>query len=194
MALGIARAFIRKLPANVQVGDLEQAAMLGALDAVRRKPGDSGAAFDWYCRTRIRGEIIDELRRQDWASRRTRQSQARGAPVVVRFDDIDERWQELFAGDNESAEDRAISRIDAAKAWSAPMTERHERIMRARFERGRKQSDVATDAGVSEARICQLESRLLRVMKSHLTGALPPADLPLAVRRELWHLQAGGKR
>jgi RNA polymerase sigma factor (sigma-70 family) len=196
MALTIARAFVRKLPANVSVGDLEQAALLGALSAVRRHPESSGDGFDWYCRTRIRGEIIDELRRQDWASRRTRQAAAAGqrAPVVVRFDDVDELWQERFGGDGESPEDAAITRLDAAKAWATPMTERNRRIMSARFERGRKQSDVGDEEGLSEARISQLETRVLLTMKGRLSGGPAPAELPLAMRQELWHARIGGKR
>lgn len=190
IARGMARSFMKKMPRNVMLEDLEQAALIGILDAMRRRPSDSGPAFDWYVSCRIRGEIIDELRRQDWASRRRRAGPS--PPTIVRFDDLDERWQELFAGAEASPELVAIERCDADKAWATPMAERERSIMTARFVRGRRQEDIARDEGVSEPRISQLTARTLVAMKGHITGQVPQTRLPLAERRKIWQAQREG--
>jgi RNA polymerase sigma factor (sigma-70 family) len=193
IARRMARAFMRRLPSNVQADDLEQAALLGIVDAMRRRPNDSGAAFDWYVCVRIRGEILDELRRQDWASRRRRHGPA--PPTIIRFDDLDERWEELFEGPSSSPEASAITRCDADKAWETPLPPRMRAVMTERFQRGRRQEDVANDAGVSAPRICQLERRALGAMRMKLTGQSEPAVLPLAERRAIWQARfEAGKR
>jgi RNA polymerase sigma factor for flagellar operon FliA len=57
------------LPAHANVNDLYSAALLGLLDAVRRYNPRCHTAFDTYARIRIRGAVLDELRRLDWAPR-----------------------------------------------------------------------------------------------------------------------------
>lgn len=195
LAMRIAHGFMRRLPWNVTADDVQQAALIGVLSAVRRHPHGSGHGFECYVACRVRGEILDELRRQDWSKRRNRVGKPGVPTKVVRFDDISETWGDLFEGESESAEALAIARIDADKAWQTPMRTGDRRIMTARFQRGRRQKDVALDEGVSEPRISQLEARALLAMKSHLTGAPPSNEIPLAQRRELWQARAaGGKR
>ena len=63
----IAYHLMSRLPSSVQVDDLIQAGMLGLLDAANNyKPGQ-GASFDTYASIRIRGAMLDDLRRVDWA-------------------------------------------------------------------------------------------------------------------------------
>ncbi|HVY49323.1 MAG TPA: sigma factor, partial [Minicystis sp.] len=62
----------RRLPANVERDDLVAAGLFGLLVALRRNGGTGGATFEWYAKTRIRGAVVDELRAQDWLSRRAR--------------------------------------------------------------------------------------------------------------------------
>ena len=58
-----------RLPASVEVDDLIQAGMLGLLEAARNFQADQGAAFETYASIRIRGAMIDEIRRGDWVPR-----------------------------------------------------------------------------------------------------------------------------
>ena len=62
---------LRKLPPNVLREDLISAGTFGLIDALR-KSVDRGPAFEWYARVRIRGAVVDELRAQDWLTRRAR--------------------------------------------------------------------------------------------------------------------------
>jgi RNA polymerase sigma factor for flagellar operon FliA len=56
-----------RLPATVLVDDLLQAGMIGLLEASRKYDADQGASFETYAGIRIRGAMLDELRRNDWA-------------------------------------------------------------------------------------------------------------------------------
>ena len=52
--------------------DMEQIGLIGLLEALRRY-GTPDAAFASYAGLRVRGAILDELRRQDWRPRAVRQ-------------------------------------------------------------------------------------------------------------------------
>src|ERR1700760_2403351 len=69
----VVATMLPRLPPNVLRDDLVAAGTFGLLDALRRQSaGERGVEFTWYARVRIRGAILDELRTQDWLSRRAR--------------------------------------------------------------------------------------------------------------------------
>ena len=63
----IAYHLMARLPASVIVDDLIQVGMLGLLDASQMYDPSQGASFETYASIRIRGAMLDELRRNDWA-------------------------------------------------------------------------------------------------------------------------------
>ncbi len=65
----IAHHLLARLPSSVQVDDLIQAGLIGLLEASRNYDGSKGASFETYAGIRIRGSMIDEVRRGDWAPR-----------------------------------------------------------------------------------------------------------------------------
>ena len=65
----IARHLAARLPSSVDVDDLNQAGLMGLLDAARHYDGSAGASFETYAGIRIRGAMVDELRANDWAPR-----------------------------------------------------------------------------------------------------------------------------
>ncbi len=65
----IAHHLIARLPQSVQVDDLVQAGMIGLLEAAAKYDGNKGATFETYAGIRIRGAMLDEIRRGDWAPR-----------------------------------------------------------------------------------------------------------------------------
>ena len=58
-----------RLPPSVDVADLIQAGMLGLLEAAANFTANRGASFETYAGIRIRGAMIDALRKLDWAPR-----------------------------------------------------------------------------------------------------------------------------
>jgi RNA polymerase sigma factor for flagellar operon FliA len=62
----------RKLPSNVETEDLYSIGVTGLVAAARNYRPSRESSFISYATTRIRGAIMDELRRMDWMSRATR--------------------------------------------------------------------------------------------------------------------------
>jgi len=57
------------LPDHVDADDLHSAGLVGLLQALRNYNPASGTSFETYARVRIRGAMLDELRRMDWVPR-----------------------------------------------------------------------------------------------------------------------------
>ena len=65
----IAHHLLARLPASVQLDDLMQAGMIGLLEAARKYDLSKGASFETFVGIRIRGAMLDEVRRNDWLPR-----------------------------------------------------------------------------------------------------------------------------
>lgn len=65
----IACHLINRLPASVQLEDMVQAGMIGLLEATGKYDETQGASFETYAGIRIRGSMLDEIRKNDWAPR-----------------------------------------------------------------------------------------------------------------------------
>ena len=78
--LPLVKRIVRQL--NSQTGgamdreDMEQIGLMGLLDCLRRY-GEPDEKFGAYASMRVRGAILDELRRQDWRPRSVRQESHR---------------------------------------------------------------------------------------------------------------------
>ena len=59
----------RSIPVHVELDDLTHAGMLGLIDAAEKYQAGKEVAFAAYAKHRIRGAILDSMRRSDWASR-----------------------------------------------------------------------------------------------------------------------------
>lgn len=65
----IAHHLLGRLPPSVQVEDLIQVGMIGLLEAQKNYDGSKGASFETYAGIRIRGAMLDDIRRGDWVPR-----------------------------------------------------------------------------------------------------------------------------
>jgi RNA polymerase sigma factor for flagellar operon FliA len=61
-----------RLPASTAIEDLMQAGMLGLLEAAASYDPARGASFETWAGIRIRGAMLDEVRRLDWTPRSVR--------------------------------------------------------------------------------------------------------------------------
>lgn len=71
-----------RLPASVQLDDLMQAGMIGLLEAAQKYETVKGASFETYAGIRIRGAIVDEIRRGDWVPRSVHRNARRVAQAI----------------------------------------------------------------------------------------------------------------
>ncbi|REL26088.1 RNA polymerase sigma factor FliA [Thalassotalea euphylliae] len=65
----IAYHLLARLPASVIVDDLIQSGMIGLLEAANNFDGSKGASFETFAGIRIRGAMLDEIRKGDWTPR-----------------------------------------------------------------------------------------------------------------------------
>src|SRR5258708_29989904 len=168
---------LRKLPPNVLRDDLLAAGVFGLVDALR-KSADRGPAFDWYARIRIRGAVVDELRAQDWLTRRARtrieRAQAKGelgGVSVVGFDDLPEAQANAFVDESATTPQEQVERnMDrlALERAVALLPEREGNIVGWHYFDGVPFKTIAVRLGVSEPRISQLHSRAMGRLREAL--------------------------
>jgi RNA polymerase sigma factor for flagellar operon FliA len=68
----VAQRVLRGLPGTFDLNDLIQTGMLGLLEAAPRYEDGMGASFATFAGYRIRGAILDSLRKSDWLPRAAR--------------------------------------------------------------------------------------------------------------------------
>ena len=78
----IAARLAMTLPEHVDQDDLYSAGLVGLLQALRNYDPTCGASFETYARTRVRGSMLDELRKMDWVPR-TVHAKARKIQAVM---------------------------------------------------------------------------------------------------------------
>ncbi|MCL5072345.1 MAG: sigma-70 family RNA polymerase sigma factor [Actinobacteria bacterium] len=69
---GIVSRVYAKLPKTMDIMDLENYAYLGLIDAIKKFDLNRKIKFETYATYRIKGAIIDGVRKQDWLSRSQR--------------------------------------------------------------------------------------------------------------------------
>lgn len=94
-----------RLPDSVDVEDLVQAGQIGLIEAARHYKPDGGASFATYAGARIRGAMLDELRRGDWMPR----SVHRNARAIARAVRAVEGRHKRAASETEIAAELGVS-------------------------------------------------------------------------------------
>lgn len=186
--------FMRRLPRSVQREDLMAAGMLGLFNALRWSAHTCPEMFASYARIRIRGSIVDELRRHDWSPRRrkeatptagTNETPSNVTPItaaaetkprvtVVAFDDL---WAGAAAGFAEECASPLETMLErreheALHTAVAALPEREREIVRMRYFQGMPSKAIARVMGLSEARISQLHARAM----THLRDVLGESE------------------
>ena len=126
-----------RLPPSVPVDDLLQAGMIGLLEASRTYDAGQGASFETYAGIRIRGAMLDEIRRNDWVPRSLHRRMRQVAEAIR---------------DIELAEGRDARNSEVAKKLEISVNDYH-RILRDAAGRNAFSLDEigATTPGVLEA-------------------------------------------
>jgi RNA polymerase sigma factor for flagellar operon FliA len=173
--------FLRKLPPNVLRDDLMAAGTFGLIDSLRKNGEDRSPTFEWYARIRIRGAILDELRAQDWLTRRARsrvtasavEGQS-GRAVVIGFDDLTDAGRQSLL-DQTTPSPLEIVEGNAERAALAEavgqLLERERLIVTLHYFQGVQFKTIAAQLGVSEPRVSQLHSRAMAKLKAILVEA-----------------------
>ncbi|MEA3213580.1 MAG: polymerase sigma factor FliA [Chthoniobacter sp.] len=99
------------LPAHVEAEDLGSVGVIGLVQAARSYRADQGTAFSTYATLRIRGAVLDELRRMDWMPRRAR---AKAKELKETVNQLEQRLGRV-ATDSEVAEVLSLSAEEYAE-------------------------------------------------------------------------------
>lgn len=78
----IAHHLLARLPDSVQLEDLLQSGMIGLMEAAQNYDQSKGASFETYAGIRIRGSMLDEIRKGDWIPRSVHRNSRRIADAI----------------------------------------------------------------------------------------------------------------
>ena len=76
----------RKLPSHIDFDDLLQSGLVGLLEAKKQYKSDQGATFETYASIRIRGSIIDSLRKNSWITRDTIKNMRKISDAITKIE------------------------------------------------------------------------------------------------------------
>ncbi len=82
----IAHHLLARLPATVDLDDLMQAGLIGLIEAAGNYNSEKGASFETYAGIRIRGAMLDEVRKLDWTPRSVHQKHRNVSQAIARLE------------------------------------------------------------------------------------------------------------
>lgn len=107
----IACHLLARLPPNIELDDLIQVGTIGLIHAARSYQPDRGATFVTYAGTRIRGAMLDELRRHETVPRSHRERTRRMTDAIRRVEARTRR----AASDTETAAELGLTASEYAR-------------------------------------------------------------------------------
>jgi RNA polymerase sigma factor FliA len=110
LAHHIARQIAERVPEGVELDDLVSAGALGLVLALESFDPSRGLAFSTYATPRIRGAILDDLRKRDWVPRSVRSKSRRIAAAVGHLEAV-------LGREPEPAEVATAMGIDVSTYW-----------------------------------------------------------------------------
>ena len=181
LATAVARRM--RVPTNALTGrdDIESAALVGLINAVDRYDPDRGVPFEGYAGLRIRGAILDELRRVDDHTR----SERRRARLVVddsepeigaygatlSLDLLLETGDRDWAAADETADryesQDLRSRVESALRCLPP---RQREVLARYYGDSLTLRESGARMGITEARACQLHGRAIVNLRRELAA------------------------
>jgi RNA polymerase sigma factor for flagellar operon FliA len=125
----LARRMAASMPHSIDVGDLVQDGVLGLIDAAHRFDADRGIKFETFAERRVRGAMIDALRKDAWPRgvRRQRRELDAARESLRRELGHEPSIADLAArvGSDEKRLSRTIVRINTIEATSPLATGEH---------------------------------------------------------------------
>lgn len=97
---------------TVEYDDLVSYGVFGLIDAIDKFDYDKGIKFETYASLRIRGSILDQIRKMDWIPRSVRQKQKQIENAVAKL----EKEKGANIKDKDIAEELGIS-VDEYRSW-----------------------------------------------------------------------------
>ena len=177
-----------RIPTGALMGrdDVESAAIVGLIDAVDRYDPERGVPFEGYAGLRIRGAILDELRRLDDHTRGERRKARAVAEdtepeigaygATLSLDLLLETGDRDWAAEDESTDQYEHQdlrvRVESALRCLPP---RQRELLARYYGDSLTLRQSAAKMGISEARACQLHGRAILNLRRELAASVRPA-------------------
>jgi len=85
----VAHEIYKTLPNTIEFADLESYGYMGLMDAIEKFDPERNIKFETYAKFRIKGAIIDGLRKIDWFSRAIRDNMKKNILMCENMQDLD---------------------------------------------------------------------------------------------------------
>src|SRR5438876_3099711 len=125
----LARRMAASMPNSIDIGDLVQDGVLGLIDAAHRFDENRGIKFETFAERRVRGAMIDALRKDAWPRgvRRQRRELDAAREALRRELGHEPSMADLAArvGSDEKRLSRTIVRINTIESTSPPANGHH---------------------------------------------------------------------
>jgi RNA polymerase sigma factor FliA len=203
------------LPTHVHQEDLYSPGLVGLLKAIRNYDASQSSAFECYARYRIRGAVLDELRRMDWVPRSVHDKAKKVERVIVELEaenhsmpeeeqiaealDLslgeyhrlmeeirpvafvsingcneyggpDEPFKGINIEDDETpGPDEMTSKlelIERIKEKIEELPDRMKKVLAFYYYENMRLKEIAAILGVTEARVCQIHSEAILLIRS----------------------------
>lgn len=180
----------------IDMDDLAQEARIGFLQAARSWDPTKGCPFKTWAMQRIRGQVMDELRRRDPVSRHDRANierlladdtegmphwqieRARTANLATKplmSLDGDQTFEESLIDTTPSVLDDLVdadTHAEVADVMAAILRPKEQDVLRMHFLEGRTLADIGAEFGFTESRACQVKNRALAKLRRAYTASV----------------------
>ncbi|MBZ0178285.1 MAG: sigma-70 family RNA polymerase sigma factor [Melioribacteraceae bacterium] len=158
--------------------DYFQFGIEGLSEAIDRFDPDYGTKFETYAIQRIRGKIIDELRKLQI---KPRQQQTDENSVVYRNVSLDQNLgneegfslTDILPHDDETPDDQFLNaeKIILLKQAIKKLGERDQLLLSLYYYEKLNYMEIAELLGITVSRVCQIHSKIIKELKGYLSTA-----------------------
>jgi RNA polymerase sigma factor for flagellar operon FliA len=156
----IAHHLAARLPSTVDVDDLMQSGMVGLIEAAGNFDSSRGASFETYAGIRIRGAMLDDIRKHDWTPRSVHHKYRQVADAIHAI---------------EAETGRASSNEEVAARLGISIDEYHRILNDSAssrlfsLEETLNLKEIGKVLDVSESRVCQIHGQAVMRLRSAVT-------------------------
>jgi len=159
--------------ARADYEDMASAGMFGLIDAIDKFDYEKGIKFETYASIRIKGSVLDSLRRLDWVPRTLRQKKE---PVMalVSYDDPNIQGEESLLPDESVTPEDAVEQKETNEILASAVShlnERERRVIGLYYYEDMTLKEISGLMGVSESRISQIHTKAVKKLRVKLKRA-----------------------
>ncbi len=182
----------RRYPAHIDRDELIGEGLLRLVEARKRFDDTRGTQFDDYVTHRIRGAVLDWVRRNDPVPRQERRRAIQNGEILLPFVVSNEGEVDRAADTRENAaalieqEEESKLQLERLHLALGQLSERERQVLSLRFVDGFKFEQIARELDSSNSRAAQIAWGAIHRLRAVMTGQeLPPKSIYKKKRRKM---------